>query len=142
MARQTGLKLRIIRKALVPTRASASRLEYRIKARGGDIALKYFSARETGKGVSANPFGKRKVFTSTFIKGGKFPSRVTLNMHGHVFARDGSDGMPIEKQKSGVILPNEMVQGASAEAWRSTVAKVLPRRVLHELRRATNPAFV
>ncbi|WP_208986312.1 hypothetical protein [Labrenzia sp. OB1] len=84
LAKQTGLKLRTIRKAMVPLRASGVSLEYRIKARGGDIALKHFDARETGKGVSARPFGRRKIFTGTFIKGGKFPSRVSLNKGGQV----------------------------------------------------------
>lgn len=141
LAKQTGLKLQTIRKAMVPLRASGVSLEYRIKARGGDIALKHFDARETRKGVSAKPFGKRKVFASTFIKGGKFPSRVKLKMGGQVFARSGSDPREIAKQKSGVILPNEMIKGESARAWQSTVAKVLPRRVMHEIKRETGKVF-
>lgn len=141
LAKQTGLKVRLIRTAMVPARASVGRLEYRIKARGGDIALKHFDARETRKGVSARPFGQRKVFAGTFIKGGKFPNRVSLNMGGQVFARSGSSRLPIAKQKSGVIIPNEMIKGASAAAWQSTVATVLPRRVIHEVKRETGKAF-
>jgi len=141
LAKQTGLKLKTIRKAMRPLRASGVSLEYRIKARGGDIALKHFAARETRKGVSARPFGTRKLFASTFIKGGKFPARVKLNMGGQVFARTGSNPREIAKQKSGVILPNEMIKGASARAWQSTVAKVLPKRVMHEIKRETGKAF-
>lgn len=141
LAKQTGLKLRTVRTAMVPLKASAASLEYRIKARGGDIALKHFDARETRKGVSAKPFGKRKIFAGTFIKGGKFPSRVTLNMGGQVFAREGEDRFEIEKQKSGVILPNEMIKGESAKAWNDAVAKVLPVRIVHELKRETGKVF-
>ncbi|MDN3719445.1 phage tail protein [Roseibium salinum] len=101
LAKQTGLKLKTIRTAMVPLRASGTTLEYKIKARGGDIALKHFAARETRKGVSAKPFGARKVFSGTFIKGGKFPGRVALGMSGHVFARDGKSRLPIAKQTSG-----------------------------------------
>ncbi|MEO0980736.1 MAG: hypothetical protein AAFY24_25985, partial [Pseudomonadota bacterium] len=138
---QTGLKLRTIRSAMVPVRASGGSLTYRIKAKGGDIALKHFAARETRRGVSARPFGQRRVFASTFIKGGKFPSRVAIGLGGHVFARTGSGRLPIEKQKSGVIIPREMIKGESAKAWQSTVAVVLPRRVVHEVRRITGSAF-
>lgn len=141
LAKQTGLKVRLIRKAMVPTRASVGNLEYRIKAWGGDIALKHFDARETRKGVSARPFGRRKVFAGTFIRGGKFPKRVSLNKGGQVFARSGSSRLPIEKQKSGVIIPNEMIKGASADAWQSTVATVLPRRIIHEVKRETGKVF-
>ncbi|MBN8181009.1 hypothetical protein JF549_08860 [Labrenzia aggregata] len=141
LVKQTGLKLRTVRAAMVPVKASASSLVYRIKARGGDIALKHFDARETRSGVSARPFGQRKIFKGTFIRGGKFPSRVALNMGGHVYARSGSGRLPIKKQKSGVILPRELVKGASAEAWQTTVAKVLPMRVIHEVKRATGKVF-
>jgi hypothetical protein len=139
--KQVGLGAGTIGRFLRTTRASQARLRYQINGFGGDIALKYFSARETRKGVSARPFGQRRVFKGTFIKGGRFPARVALGMNGQVFARADSDRFPIKKQKSGVILPKEVVQGASADAWQSTVGKVLPRRVIHHLRRTTGKAF-
>lgn len=141
LAKQTGLKVGVIKRAMRPMRASAATLEYKIKAAGGDVALKYFAARETRKGVSAQPFGQRRVFASTFIKGGKFPSRVAIGRGGHVFARRGSRRLEIDKQKSGVIIPEQMIRDESAKAWQSTVGKVLPRRVLHEMRRVTGKAF-
>lgn len=141
LVKQTGLKRKVVVAAMRVTKANRSTLQYRIDARGGDIALKYFDARETRKGVSAKPFNKRRVFEGTFIKGGRFPNRVALGMGGHVFARVGSGRFPIEKRRSGVILPREMVRAESARAWQTTVAASMSARLTHELRRLAAPAF-
>jgi hypothetical protein len=150
LVKQTGLKLRTVRAAMVPVRASASSLVYRIKARGGDIALKHFDARETRSGVSARPFGQRKIFKGTFMRAGwNWSKRVVKpNWNGQVFERTGAKTKgsygamdEFRKKKSGVILPRELVKGASAEAWNSTVAKVLPMRVIHEVKRETGKVF-
>lgn len=138
LARQTGLKYKVIKHALKTKRSSWSTLEYRITARGGDIALKYFSPRETSKGVTAAPFGKRKLFPGTFMKAGWWPNRVVNpSWNGHVFKRVGNEKSPIEKEVSGVSIPNEMVQGASKDVFQSTVARVLPQRIEHEIKRLT-----
>lgn len=131
---QTGLKRGTINRFMHVTRASYGSLMYRIVGRGGDVGLKYFGARETRKGVSAAPWGKRRVYGGSFIKGGQFPNRVALGkLHGHVFARTGEGRLPIAKQKSGLFIPEEMVKGASAEAFEVAVATLLPARVEHEV---------
>lgn len=136
--RQTGLKRPTIVKAVKVSRSSPQTLVYRMSAHGGDVSLKYFGARETRAGVSAAPFGNRKIFASTFIKAGWWPNRVAKpNWNGQVFKRVGAAKLPIEKQKSGVIIPNEMVQGETRDAFRSTVARVLPQRLAHEINRLT-----
>jgi hypothetical protein len=135
LPKQTGLKRKVIVKAVRVTRASTGRLAYVMDAKGGDIALKHFGPRETRAGVSAAPFGKRQVFAGTFTMGGRFPNRVPLGMGGHVFKREGASRFPIEKQKSGVIIPAEMVKGATAQAFERTVTTVMPRRIQHELAR-------
>lgn len=135
LTKQTGLKRKVIVRALKIKRPSYTDLSYTISARGGDIALKYFNPRETRAGVSAAPFGQRKVFPSTFMKGGRFPNRSGMVFHGHVMKRVGSDRFPIEVQKSGVVIPNEMVTGATADAFLNTVRARLPQRVEHELAR-------
>lgn len=142
LTRQTGLKRPTIVKAVKVSRSSPQTLVYRMSAHGGDISLRYFGARETRAGVSAAPFGKRSVFASTFIKAGWWPNRVTKpNWNGQVFQRTGTateTGMDrFEKKKSGVIIPNEMVQGETRDAFRSTVARVLPQRLDHEIKRLT-----
>ncbi|MEP0233445.1 MAG: phage tail protein [Roseibium sp.] len=141
MARQTGLSQKLLKRAMKPIRASATTLEFLIRAKGGDISLKYFQARETQRGVSAKPFNHRRVFAGSFIKGGRFPGRVDLRMNGHVFKRTDADRMSIKKQRSGVIIPYEMVKDESGKAWRQTVGKVLPVRMQHELKRLTGRAF-
>lgn len=135
LSKQTGLKQQIVGRALKVKKASTSNLIYEISAKGGDISLKYFSARETRQGVSANPFGKRRLFAHTFIRGGRFPNRAGLVGGGHVFERKGGRGLPLYKIRSGVIIPNEMVKGASQDAFNKTVKEVLPKRIAHELSR-------
>ncbi len=138
LTRQTGLKRPTIVKAVKVSRTSPQTLVYGMSAHGGDVSLKYFGARETKAGVSAAPFGKRTVFASTFMRAGWWPKRVVKpSWNGKVFARAGAARFPGEKQKSGVIIPNEMVQGETRDAFRSTVARVLPQRLAHETNRLT-----
>ena len=140
LRRQTGLKRRTLHAAVRPIHASRTDLAYLLTAQGGDVSLRYFAARETRRGVSAAPWGKREIFASTFMKGGVFPDRVRLKMGGHVFAREGRGRQPIVKVKSGVVIPAEMVKGASADAFRETGGRVLVKRVAHELGRITKGA--
>lgn len=137
---QTGLPRATILKAVRVTRSQPVSLTYAMTAKGGDVALKFFRARETRKGVSATPFGKRTVFPSTFINGGRFPSRSGVVFHGHVMRREGDGRFPIKAVKSGVIIPDEMVKGETAAAFQSTVSRVLPQRLAHEVRRLTGGA--
>lgn len=137
LTEQTGLRRKTIVKAVKVTRSTRSTLTYRMQTKGGEISLKHFAAREQRRGVKAKPFGQWKVFPSTFIKGGRFPSRTDIGMGGHVFQRTGAGRFPIEKVKSGVIIPAEMVKGATAEAFRTTSSQVLITRTIHEIRRAT-----
>lgn len=142
MVRQTGLKARTIRKAMVTSATSnhalarGAGLSGEIYARGGDVRLKFFAARETRKGVSAAPRGQRSVFGGTFTKGGRFPKRVSLRFGGEVLRRVGSGRGPLRTVKSGVFIAQEMVTGASMDAFFTTASTVLPRRLEHELLRA------
>lgn len=137
LAKQTGLKVGVTRKALSnPIRATPARLEFFKRVRGGDIALKYFGARETRKGVSAAPFGQRRIFPAHFIKGGLFPKRVALGMNGHVMEADTGAtrwGRPFNLAQSGVILPEQLVTGQSRAAFEAQAARLAPR-VEHEIR--------
>ncbi|WIG52496.1 MAG: hypothetical protein OJF48_003415 [Afipia sp.] len=130
LTKQTGLKRPVIVRAVKKQPAG---MTYRLKSRGGNVALKYFGARETRKGVSAAPRGNRQVFAGTFTRGGRFPNRVGLKLGGQVFARSGASRVPIVKQKSGVWIPTEMVTGATRAAFLATVARVLPDRLRHEI---------
>jgi hypothetical protein len=148
---QTGLKRRTIVKAVRARKAhlgstngvsDGGSIAYVMSAQGGDIALKFFSPRETRQGVSAAPFGKRSLFAKTFIKGGRFPKRVTAKgLHGHVYERLGSGRGPLDLHDSGVIIPAEMIKGATADAFWKAVEDDLPRRAMHEINRLAGGIF-
>ncbi|WP_315792425.1 hypothetical protein [Bradyrhizobium sp. SZCCHNRI1002] len=127
---QTGLKRPVIVRA-VKKKPSGS--TYSLKSRGGDVSLKYFGARETRKGVSAAPWNHRRVFTGTFIKGGRFPHRVALDLGGQVFKRTGTGRVPIVRQRSGLFIPTEMISGTTKDTFLRSVATILPARLQHEI---------
>lgn len=131
---QTGLKYSTISRA-VKSRNSFNGSAFTILARGGDIRLKFFGARETRAGVTAAPWGQRKLYPGTFTKGGRFPNRKALNMGGAVLKRTGRGRLPLKGQRSGLFIPEELVSGASQAAFHSTVNRELPGRLAHELYR-------
>lgn len=135
LPKQTGLPRATIIKAVRVMRSTPQTLAYIMSAKGGDVALKFFKARETHAGVSAAPFGERKIFPGTFIKGGRFPNRTGIVFQAHVVKRAGPSRFPIKVEQSGVVIPEEMVSGATRDAFERTVREVLPRRVEHELGR-------
>jgi hypothetical protein len=141
---QTGLKRAVIVRALKVSRAvhggdmaspGSGGLTFAIRSAGGNIRLKFFGARETRAGVSAAPRGQRRTYPGAFIKGGRFPRRVPLKLGGNVFRRIGPGRRPIAQIRSGVFIPEEMVEGASRDAFLGTVESSLPARLSHELLR-------
>lgn len=137
LAGQTGLPYRTIRRAIKVTRANYGSLDYAMRTQGGDISLKYFKARETRAGVTASPFGRRRLFAGDFTKAGRFPNRVTAKgLGGHVYAPDRSStkwGRPVSFIDSGVVIPAEMLKGDTAQEFRSYANRELPPRVMHEI---------
>ncbi|WP_281978819.1 phage tail protein [Pseudorhizobium flavum] len=152
LADQTGLKYGVIKRAVRTGKAwgasatsfteGRGSLSYTLSSKGGNISLKHFGARETRAGVTAAPFGKRELREGTFIKGGRFPKRVTAKrLNGHVYKRTGQGRGPLELQNSGVVIPAEMLKGASREAFMKTVEAELPKRVMHEIERLAPGIF-
>ena len=132
LAAQTGLPVRTARKALTLNvkRAHAGNLRYEIGVKGGDVRLEFFAPRETRRGVSAKPWGRRSVFNATFMRGGKFPERVvTQKLSPHVWRRNNTAGTHITQAKSGLFIPTEAVKGASGKAWTTTGGPLLQQRV-------------
>ncbi|MFG1370707.1 phage tail protein [Xanthobacter oligotrophicus] len=125
LVKQTGLKFGTVRKATSLWRASAGSLTAEIRAKGGYTSLKEFSARQTKKGVSAAPWGRRQVFDHTFM---------VKRYGGHVYKREGKDRFPLRKLY-GPAIPVEMVKGASRDAFFRAVESELPKRLDHELGR-------
>ncbi|MBR9651902.1 phage tail protein [Thalassovita aquimarina] len=139
LAKQTGLPQKTIRRSVKVKRSSWSDLTYTLKSAGGDVSLKYFQKRETREGVVANlGAGRgRELFPRTFFRGGAFPRRVDLTAFGgHVMDRMSEGRFHLKKVKSGVFIPEEMVDGATAEAFERSVEQNLPRRLDHEISRA------
>jgi hypothetical protein len=132
---QTGLKRRVIVRAIRVRRANYGDPRYVMTTRGGDISLKFFGPREKGSGVVARPFGRSTAFPGAFTRGGAPGHRVPLKLGGHAFRRTGAGRVPIRVVDSGVIIPREMIQGATETAFYATVRKVLPERLAHELYR-------
>lgn len=142
LAKQTGLKQKVIRKAVRTRSAFVSgagdSLSFDLMTRGGEVGLIHLSPKEVEGGTVAMPFGKRTLYPEAFFRGGVFPGRrVMLRGKPRVMVRKGAARMPIMKAKSGVWIPKEMLQGETAEAFTRTVAQVLPRRLLHEVNRLT-----
>lgn len=130
---QTGLKRRTLDKAV---KGAPSGGGYVIRAQGGDVRLKYFAARETAKGVSAAPWNKRRVYSSTFIRSGWWPNRRGAIANGHVLQRVGAAKLPVRVVRSGLFIPTEMVSGQSEAAFYKTLDTDLAPRIAHELGRA------
>lgn len=129
---QTGLKRKTIVKAVKSAKAAPGG-SYVIKAKGGNIRLQFFAARETRKGVTAAPWNKRQLYAGTFMKGGQFPKRVALKRG--VLKRAGKGRLPVHTIKSGLFIADELISGASQDAFNSTVEREMPGRIAHELYR-------
>jgi hypothetical protein len=123
LVKQTGLKYGRVRAAVRTLRAGRLGLVYRIIAKDGWISLKEFGARQTGRGVSAAPWGKRRVFPHTFIAPG---------LGGHVFERKSKGRTPIRKLW-GPAIPAELVKDQSKIAFETTVNAELPARLEREI---------
>ncbi|KEP69620.1 hypothetical protein DL1_03240 [Thioclava dalianensis] len=139
LARQTGLPQKLIRRSVKVTRSSWTHLEYQLHSAGGDVSLKYFKKRETDEGVRAYLGDQRgwDWFAESFFRAGRWPRpRQQISWsHGHVFVRVGGR-TDLEKVTSGVFIPIEMVEGATAKAFEDSVTNNLPRRLDHEISRA------
>jgi hypothetical protein len=131
LTRQTGLPRKTIVKAVGdPHRAHASRLSYEMVTRGGNIRLKYLQPKETRPGVTAIPWGKRKLFPGTFMKGGRFPNRkVVAKFDGHVYRRLNTSGTRITQARSGMFIPTEMTTGATKAGFERIAGPLLQQRV-------------
>lgn len=145
LARQTGLSRN---KYILPAlkrgtkRSSWETLAYSMTLSGGDVPLKFFDPKEVEGGVAARTFGRQTLYPGAFIRGGEFPNhRVTLKSKDNVMVRMGEARNPITRAKSGVVVPAEMVKGETAKAFEQSVADNLPRRLEHEIGRATGGVF-
>jgi len=109
------------------TRSNPLKLTYRIDARGRPTSLSEFKPRETARGVSAAPWGQRRIFPGTFIVDSR---------GGDVFKRQTPSRFPITRLW-GPIVPKEMVREkpvAEFEKVAARLAEQLPRQLARDLK--------
>lgn len=113
LAKQTGFKQKAIRVNQFLRKGSIRDLTASLTTKGRASNLINFGARQTKKGVSAAPWGKRRIFKGTFIG----------NNGRTVFRRVGKKRLPI-KAMYGPNLGKE----ADREPTRSVIAKTARQR--------------
>lgn len=123
LAKQTGLPYGQVKGALLIMHASPARLSYEISASSKRLPLSAFKARQQKKGVSAAPWGERRVFAHTFLGPG-----------GRVFVREGKGRLPI-RQLWGASIAIELVKDAVPKAFDDSIKANLDARLGHELLR-------
>lgn len=135
VAAATGASYARVSKVMRDIAAVAADPRYTLTSTDSPMGLEEFRARETRRGVSAAPWGARRVFPGTFQKGGRFPNRVPLDMGDKVFARTGRARVPIARQY-GASVPVELVRepGRPLQTWQ-TFAATVPDAVLREIER-------
>lgn len=132
--RQTGLDGKTVDRSQRELPSTPSSLSFKIRSQGGDIRLKYFGAKETDSGVLAHPLGDAQVFAHTFMKGGRFPDRVSVTkLGGQVYRRVEGSGRKMTLVRSGVRLPAEMVTGRTKAAFKEGVATIVASTVVTRL---------
>jgi hypothetical protein len=79
---QSGVKYRLIDQSTQTTLSTPSTLTYSLAVSGEETNLNLFGARQTSKGVSAAPWGRRQIFDGAFIVeawGGKVMRRASAS---------------------------------------------------------------
>jgi hypothetical protein len=122
---QTGLPYGSVSKEIKQFSASPGKPQASLEASGAYHRLSEFAARKTGSGISAAPWGVRRIFPGTFF---------IAPYSGGVFRRKGSKRFPVT-QLWGPAIPKEMVKGPALSAWDRTLTTELPARMAHEWRR-------
>ncbi|SMD10099.1 hypothetical protein SAMN06297251_12736 [Fulvimarina manganoxydans] len=142
LTKQTGLRRKTIVAAVKEQKARSSNLRHVLASQGGNIRVTFFSPKESEAGVIAKPFGRATLYPGSFMRGGAWPDRVdTTRFGGHVMYRETSGKWPVASARSGVVIPDEMVKGATAAAWEGMMNSDLERRVLYDVNRASGGLF-
>jgi hypothetical protein len=129
LAKQMGLHAGTVDAGLQTKRAYPGKQSFEVTASGRPIPLAEFGARQTRRGVSARPWGARRVFPGTFI----VPS-----LGGQVLRRAGRARLPIVKLW-GPSMPRELLRDQAPKVFFDEVRAKVPVRLKHELRRILVP---
>jgi hypothetical protein len=139
LARATSAPMSLIRKQVYARKAWAGsaagegRLDFQIISYGKPIPLAFFKPREFSYGVRAKVWGRWQRFDGMFMRGGRWPDRVELDMGGKVFVRTSKARLPIE-QAFGPSLPHELFEPPVLKIFAERATK-LGDAIAHELDR-------
>lgn len=122
LVRQTGIKYGLINQAVNTKYSTPATLTYTIEARGSETNISLFGARQRKKGVSAAPWGKRRIFKHSFV---------VPRYSGRVFVRRGADRFPL-KPLFGPNIARELVKDESRDAFLAGSAGIADR-IAHEI---------
>ena len=123
LVKQTGIKYGAIDKAMTTIRSMPTTLTYTLKAHGDETNIAWFGGVQRGKGVSAAPWNKRRIFAQSFI----------VPRFGRAYIRTSKSRLPI-RGLYGPNLARELVKDSSAAAWQRGVANIVAR-IGHEIGR-------
>jgi hypothetical protein len=142
LAKQMGLPIGKTKQSLQVYRATFERIEYDIVGRGFRLSLRSFGASQRNAGVSARPWGVRRIFRGSFI---------VQSLDGQVFKRgpgplvrytttvDGKErtrmGQPLVKLW-GPGIPTEMMRDQVPVIFQQTVKERFAPRLEHEIAQA------
>jgi len=105
IAKKMGISVKAVRAGMFKIKAIRQRLDAATIASGKPLNLIRFKSRQTKRGISANAWGKRKLYKGAFIG----------NQGRTIFKRTSSKRLPI-KPVWGPSIPVTMVQDAIIKA--------------------------
>lgn len=125
------VKAKTVREAIAIRRATRALLVAEVIVSGRPIPLRDYAARQTGRGVTVNVTGRRKLIPGAFQ---------VQKIGSHVFVREGKKRLPIRKLY-GPSLPstfnNEAIQKAIEQMALDTLRKRFNEAVSYELSKGT-----
>jgi hypothetical protein len=124
LASQMGVPVSTVRQSLT-TRPAWRELVYELASAGGFLSLASFDAQQRRAGVSARPWGRRRIFRGTFI---------VPRLGGQVFRRTTRARFPIVKLW-GPSMPQELVRDRVPAVFETEANNRLPVRLAHHMNR-------
>jgi hypothetical protein len=121
LADETGATQKRVREQVRKFSAVGTTVPFKIVARGGYLSLDAFQPRQTLAGISAAPWGKRRVFKGSFFG----PAH-------RVYVRKGKSRLPI-RVLYGPAVPNQMLKGKTQEIAAQMFRENFADRVEHEV---------
>lgn len=137
VAKEMGLTVTTIKKALRIKKATPKHLVALIKTSGVPIGLIHFKARQIKKGVTAKAWGKRRLYKKTFIALAKtrddnVPDGLRPTKEQVFVRKRGVGHLPIKKLY-GPSIPKTLGDEAVMAGIHHVVRTTLPARFRHEL---------